>query len=89
MTNLKNCAIMNTTKNEKKEVSTMKSFNLFINYIEVSKTTRTIAASGSLPFTTKASSYEEARTQALEHAQAIARDYDKQEIYFFFFIGRP
>jgi hypothetical protein len=67
----------------------MKNFNLFINYIEVSKNDRTIIDSGSIPFITKASSYEEARTQALEHAQAVARDYDKQQIYFFFLIGRP
>lgn len=67
----------------------MKKFNLFINYIEVSKNTRTIIASGNTPFNTRANSYEEARTQALEHAQALARDYDKQEIYFFFLIGRP
>ena len=67
----------------------MKNFNFFINYIEVSKNTHTIVASGSILFDTRASSYEKARTQALEHAQAIARDYDKQQTYFFFLIGRP
>lgn len=67
----------------------MKNFNLFINYIEVSKNTNIIITSGSISFNTRASSYEEARTQALEHAQAIARGCDKQQIYFFFLIGRP
>lgn len=89
MTNRYQYAIMNTTKYERKEVSTMENFNLFINYIEVSKKTSAVIDSGCIPFVTRASSYEEARTQALEHAQAIARDYDKQQICFFFLISRP
>jgi hypothetical protein len=62
----------------------MKNFELVIDYIEVDITANT-ATHGELPFHTRANSFEEARSQALEHAQAIARGYKGNKTVAFFF----
>ena len=67
----------------------MKDFTLFIDYVEVNIKTNT-ATHNSIPFHTKAHSYEEARHQTLEHAQMIARGYnDSKTTAFFFRVCKP
>lgn len=67
----------------------MKNFNLSIDYVEFNIQTKT-ATHDKMPFHTKAHSYEEARNQALEHAQMIARGYnDNKTTAFFFRICNP
>ena len=67
----------------------MKNFNLSIDYVEFNIQTKT-ATHGNMPFHTKAHSHEEARNQALEHAQMIARCYnDNKTTAFFFRICNP
>jgi hypothetical protein len=62
----------------------MKDFNLSIDYVEFNIQTKT-ATHNKMPFHTKAHSYEEARNQALEHAQMIARGYNGNKTTAFFF----
>jgi hypothetical protein len=67
----------------------MKNFTLLIDYVEVNIQTNT-AIHNNIPFHTKAYSYEEARHQALEHAQMIARGYnDSKTTAFFFRVCKP
>ena len=62
----------------------MKDFTLSIDYVEINTQTNIITHNEIL-FHTKAHSYEEARSQALEHAQMIARSYNDSETTAFFF----
>lgn len=62
----------------------MKKFVLSIDYVEINNKTNT-ATHGSLPFHTLARSYEDARAQALDHAQALARYYDETKESTFYF----
>lgn len=67
----------------------MKNFTLIIDYVEVDLQAN-LATQNNIPFHTKAHSYEEARNQALEHAQMIARGYnDSKTTAFFFRICHP
>lgn len=63
----------------------MKRFNFDVNYVEVSETTLKMTNLGDIPFAVMADTYEEARSEALEFAQALSRCYnDNDETAFFF-----
>ena len=63
----------------------MKRFdNMFIDCVEINIKTNAINQF-KVPFNTLANSSEEARTQALEHGQAMARSYNSSNDTTFFF----
>lgn len=67
---------------------TMKQYEFFIEALIVEIDDFNIEHK-TIPFTTVASSYEAGRHDALEHAQQIARNYDADGEYkFFYYIGR-
>jgi hypothetical protein len=63
----------------------MKRFdNMFIDCIEINVKTN-VLNQFEVPFSTMANSFEEARSQALEHGQAMARSYSSTDDTTLFF----
>ena len=62
----------------------MRLFNFYVDFVIKSSLDHDFKG-GCLPFTVKGTSYEEARAQALEFAQSIARGYSNNDFEDFYF----
>lgn len=62
----------------------MRIFNFYVDYVVKSHLNHDFE-SGEIPFTVRGTSYEEARAQALDFAQTIARGYNNNDFEDFYF----
>ena len=62
----------------------MRIFNFYVDFVIKSNLNHDFE-NGYLPFTVQGTSYEKARTQALEFAQSIARGYNDNDFEDFYF----
>lgn len=61
----------------------MRIYNFYVNYVIKSHLNHDFIT-GKLPFTVKGTNYKEARAQAFEFAQSIARGYENSIFEFYF-----